>query len=137
MIDPTIAIVLSYLETSELIKLCRSDETYKIITRKYIKEFKLKNRFVEMTDDDIKSLCGIQIINLSGCSRITDRGLENLKGVKVINLARCYKITSHGLQFLKGVKKINLSDCHGITDSGLGFLKDVEAINLFWCRKIT
>ncbi|AYV80593.1 MAG: hypothetical protein Harvfovirus3_38 [Harvfovirus sp.] len=84
MIDPIIAIILSYLETSELIQLCRSDMNYKLLTQKFIKEFELVDYYALITDDDISFLKGIRIINLFGCSQITDDCLKYLKDAHTI-----------------------------------------------------
>src|ERR1700740_2111938 len=105
--ESIIAIELSYLETEELIIICRADENYKRITQKYIKIFELKDSYQLMEDEDLKYLKRVQTINLRYCDKITDRGLENLRGVQTIDLYGCNQIIDRGLENLKGVRTIN------------------------------
>lgn len=78
---------------------------------------------------EIKSLTNsLQILNISGCSKITDAGLKYLNEFKNLNQLRMesLSISDIGISYLprKSLLHLNIADCFEITAKGISFLPE-------------
>jgi hypothetical protein len=110
---------------------------------KYNKKEILIKCFRAITDNELKSLAGVHVIDLSYCNLISDTGLKYLSGTAThaINLSKCHLVTDNGLKHLFGIAihAIDLSFCGLVTDNGLKYLSGtaIHTINLSECHLVT
>jgi hypothetical protein len=100
---------------------------------------------LEQFIEEVMTLDGLLMLNLSENRSITDEGLETLtqlNRLKILNLSSC-SITSTGMQVFKEfthLTALDLSYCNRINDTGLKELKsliNLETLNLQGCSKVT
>jgi F-box/leucine-rich repeat protein 13 len=93
-----------------------------------LKSFKVENNEV-ITDVSLRALSktcrDMQVICLSGCSRITDQGLKMLmsaKKLQVLNIADCSRVSDAGIRYIVentsggSLRELNFANCVKISD---------------------
>src|SRR5688572_19038498 len=126
--DLFIALALSYLDSSELLRTIKNIRIWQPIIKKYGFMFNINTKNLKITDTDLQYFGTVNYINLDKCwntHNITDLGLKHLTLVHCISLSQ-YTITDLSLQYLKKIHTLNLSYCK-ITDFDLEHLKCVYA----------
>jgi hypothetical protein len=130
-------LLCKHLDIQSILRSRRVSKDWLACITRYIKENPIDLSWSFITNEGLKALAGVQIIDLRACKNITDEGLRHLAGVQAINLWGCNKITDGGLKHLAGVQIIDLRGCNKITDAGLKHLAGVKHVILWGCYLIT
>jgi len=81
-----------------------------------------------ITNESIKKLKSIKILNLCGQKHLTDETLSNFSQIEDLNINNCNLITDDGISNLKGIKKLAIGGCSQITGSGFKSIKGIEVL---------
>ena len=100
--------------TLELIKLRLVSQAWRDMIERAVNVHKIycNNKFC---DKYLYILRNAEWIDMRFCRQITDNGLKQLQKVKVLNIAGCHKITDLGLSYLAHIEKIDFSGCPRVT----------------------
>lgn len=81
-----------------------------------------------ITNESIKKLSSIKILNLCGQDHLTDDALSNLNQIIDLNINNCNLITDNGLSNLKGIKKLAIGGCSNIFGNTFNSINGIEVL---------
>ena len=84
---------------------------------------------LELTDEGIKALAGIEHLAMISGLGVTTEGFKAIAGVQTLN-AFVTQINDDGLRAVAGVRAINIIACNDVTNEGVKALAGVEVLYL-------
>jgi hypothetical protein len=89
-----------------------------------------------LTDDALSNFTQIEDLTINNCNLITDDGISNLKGIKKLAIGGCYRITGSGFESIKGIEVLYANETN-LLPSNFCHLKGIKILYIGNCRKIT
>jgi hypothetical protein len=132
MSEVIIAIIMSYLNGCDILRLIRSNIYYQEVFKKYSKLIHVDFSYSVVEDEDLKYYEGVYSIDLTGCQKISHHGIKYIQNAHIINISWSRILLLYTLPYLQKVHTLDISGCRYISfwQESFGFLKNVNTLNL-------